>query len=132
MSNFETKDNSGALFTNNKKADNHPDFSRIVPCPPRRSRLASRVSRRVVARVVARASRRDVSRIVSRVSRARLARARLAIDRAPSRRRGRSNTISILACNRAALHGDSSPFKAGSRARARRRAVAVGPTLYRF
>jgi hypothetical protein len=93
---------------------------RIVPCPPRRSRLASRVSRRVVARVVARASRRDVSRIVSRVSRARLARARLAIDRAPSRRRdrpsvgrGRSNTISILACNRAALHGDSSPFKAG-------------------
>lgn len=26
MSNFETKDNSGALFTNNKKAENHPDF----------------------------------------------------------------------------------------------------------
>ena len=26
MSNFETKDNSGALLTNNKKADNHPDF----------------------------------------------------------------------------------------------------------
>jgi hypothetical protein len=60
---------------------------RIVPCPPRRSRLASRVSRRVVARVVARASRRDVSRIVSRVSRrdvSRLARARLARAVAPS------------------------------------------------
>ena len=26
MSTFETKDNSGALFTNNKKAENHPDF----------------------------------------------------------------------------------------------------------
>ena len=27
MSNFETKDNSGeALFTNNKKAEKHPDF----------------------------------------------------------------------------------------------------------
>lgn len=26
MSQFETKDNSGALFTNNKKAENHPDF----------------------------------------------------------------------------------------------------------
>ena len=26
MSTFETRDNSGALFTNNKKAENHPDF----------------------------------------------------------------------------------------------------------
>ena len=26
MSNFETKDNSGALFTNNKKNEKHPDF----------------------------------------------------------------------------------------------------------
>jgi len=26
MSQFETKDNSGALFMNNKKAENHPDF----------------------------------------------------------------------------------------------------------
>ena len=26
MSNFETRDNSGSLFTNNKKAENHPDF----------------------------------------------------------------------------------------------------------
>ena len=26
MSQFETRENSGALFTNNKKAENHPDF----------------------------------------------------------------------------------------------------------